>query len=584
MIKSISFENYKSFKDRVTIDIKPITVLVGPNSSGKSSIIKLLSLLHQSYTDGKRGALLNYVGPDIDSGGFVAISHRRLAKQMKIEIGCDLFSPDVSSYDYMLGEATISLEVSQKKEVLQFTGVRGSDDDKKLPLQRVEESGEWVQDIPRLLQSGDKMSLKFVIKEGHLYVKLPKDIYQKCIDDVLQWENILTVILSKGHSKNVSKADLTQLVHKMLRDYSHLANKNSGLKLSDALVIHAGKYQGSMLTYYPDLDGLNASQRKILSDIQELGQSPFMAKLRHGKMPEVKVFQRLLDELNDPTNSHVREKLATGALEYINLRCYEFCNELRAELQGTIMKYVKPTFEENIQGVQFFHSLRPLPKRYYTEDELKQFVFLNVPPSSFQEEELRRIEEGVNQNLYALDINYEIFIREMVDKDLATNLFSILVREKSSDIMQNYCDVGFGISQIIPILIRIEAKKTHLDYSLICIEQPELHLHPLVQSRLSSVFAKALYLDIIEPPLPTRMSFILETHSEHLIRGLQILIAKKKLSPSDVAIYYIGKDRDGNSNVKAMGIDEGGFFPEPWPEGFFDQAYLQSIELIAGKN
>jgi predicted ATP-dependent endonuclease of OLD family len=94
MIRSISFQNYKSFKDKTTLDLKPITVLVGTNSSGKSSIIKLLGLLNQSYTHPRPGTFLTYDGPVVDMGDFKTISHRNSRKTITIELNTSVFDSD----------------------------------------------------------------------------------------------------------------------------------------------------------------------------------------------------------------------------------------------------------------------------------------------------------------------------------------------------------------------------------------------------------------------------------------------------------------------------------------------------------
>jgi predicted ATPase len=148
--------------------------------------------------------------------------------------------------------------------------------------------------------------------------------------------------------------------------------------------------------------------------------------------------------------------------------------------------------------------------------------------------------------------------------------------------------VGFGVSQVLPILLGIAAHRDAGD-TLFCIEQPELHLHPKMQSRLARVFRNGLYRNLTdetnnESEMRNENTFLIETHSEHLVRGLQLLIAKKRLNQNDVAVYYVEKNPLGSSSIKKMPIDESGFFTEPWPEGFFDQAYLQTLELLAGKN
>ena len=87
MLRKISFKNYKSFKAKQTIDLNQVTVLVGPNSAGKSSIIKLLALLKQSL-DGSPSnhELLNIRGDLVDAVDFNNLSYRKKGKDIQVEI------------------------------------------------------------------------------------------------------------------------------------------------------------------------------------------------------------------------------------------------------------------------------------------------------------------------------------------------------------------------------------------------------------------------------------------------------------------------------------------------------------------
>ena len=138
-------------------------------------------------------------------------------------------------------------------------------------------------------------------------------------------------------------------------------------------------------------------------------------------------------------------------------------------------------------------------------------------------------------------------------------------------------DVGFGFSQLLPILVQTAVMPEN---TTLLIEQPELHLHPSAQSKLAEVIADASN---------SGRRFIIETHSEHFVRGLQLAVsnaaAKKtakfvKLNPSDLKFIYVptppGLPRE-------MTVDIWGEFNEPWPSGFFDEAYLSALKLMQNK-
>lgn len=111
--------------------------------------------------------------------------------------------------------------------------------------------------------------------------------------------------------------------------------------------------------------------------------------------------------------------------------------------------------------------------------------------------------------------------------------------------------------------------------SLVTIEQPEIHLHPALQSELADVF--------IESALGERKNtFILETHSEHLILRLLRRIREsrvqkpssgvQKVTPDDIAILFVLSTERG-SEVRQLRVDERGQLIDPWPGGFFEESF-----------
>ncbi len=124
--------------------------------------------------------------------------------------------------------------------------------------------------------------------------------------------------------------------------------------------------------------------------------------------------------------------------------------------------------------------------------------------------------------------------------------------------------------QILPILYKSYYSRDKDDWGTVIrlIEQPELHIHPWLQCKTAEFFCHDILRD---------RSFIIETHSEHLLRKIQILIAKadKKSGHEDlmdrVAVYYFDKnDKTGITTVNEMKMDNLGRFTTSWPLGFFD--------------
>lgn len=115
---------------------------------------------------------------------------------------------------------------------------------------------------------------------------------------------------------------------------------------------------------------------------------------------------------------------------------------------------------------------------------------------------------------------------------------------------------------------------------LIVIEEPESNLHPANQSRLADIIVKAAKTYGIQ--------FIIETHSEYLIRKLQYLTAKGEIKPEDTQLYYFfhpDKVPEGENQVKKINIEKDGRLSAPFGYGFFDESAHLMIELMnIGKN
>ena len=112
---------------------------------------------------------------------------------------------------------------------------------------------------------------------------------------------------------------------------------------------------------------------------------------------------------------------------------------------------------------------------------------------------------------------------------------------------------------------------------VICVEEPEVHLHPKYQSKLAEMFVEAYQ--------KYNIHFIIETHSEYLIRKLQVMVADKESSliSNDVSLNYVEKDENGESTNRKIEILEDGRLSEPFGPGFFDQATGLSMNLLKMK-
>ena len=130
-------------------------------------------------------------------------------------------------------------------------------------------------------------------------------------------------------------------------------------------------------------------------------------------------------------------------------------------------------------------------------------------------------------------------------------------------------DVGIGISQVLPVLVMAYGSQG----KILAMEQPEIHLHPALQAELGDVF--------IESALGERKNtFILETHSEHLILRLlrriretsegQLPTGMTPVRPQDIGVLYVLPGKDG-SVISEIPVRTDGEFITDWPDGFFPE-------------
>lgn len=168
----------------------------------------------------------------------------------------------------------------------------------------------------------------------------------------------------------------------------------------------------------------------------------------------------------------------------------------------------------------------------------------------------------INKYLSKLEIPYEILIKRMDSDNTGTlgELISIQLVDKRSNVVLSLEDVGFGISQILPILVQLAISR----HDVLVVEQPELHLHPRLQANFADLLIEAALAE-------TSTQSIVETHSEHLVLRLQRRIRSGKIKPEDVAVYYVDVSENHGSIVTRLEVDIKGDFTSPWPHGFFPE-------------
>jgi predicted ATPase len=184
--------------------------------------------------------------------------------------------------------------------------------------------------------------------------------------------------------------------------------------------------------------------------------------------------------------------------------------------------------------------------------------------------------EGVSHDLNDLGLTSKVSAVPLNDTQVELQVARVPqgTKNKTSD-MVSIADVGFGVSQTLPVVVALrEAKPGQLVY----LEQPEIHLHPRAQTAMAKVLADAAARGV---------HVVAETHSALLILGIQTLVAEGKLAPELVKLHWFER-RDGVTKVRSTDLDEAGSFGD-WPEDFADVAleaqgrYLDAVEARASQ-
>jgi hypothetical protein len=219
--------------------------------------------------------------------------------------------------------------------------------------------------------------------------------------------------------------------------------------------------------------------------------------------------------------------------------------------------------------------LREFPLRYYIPE--------SVPSSSVGKTgqfsptllfERPGLLDSVNEWMERLRLDYRLQVGRLTSMktDLEEGVFALRLRRCDEEISSSLVDVGFGVSQVLPIVIQCLLSNG----TTICIEQPEIHLHPAMQAELGDLF--------IEAALGNRKNtLILETHSEHMIlrilRRIRETTANKngvaqRITPNDISLLYVDKTGSG-ATILPLRVDQHGRILDRVPGGFFEEGFKE---------
>lgn len=224
-----------------------------------------------------------------------------------------------------------------------------------------------------------------------------------------------------------------------------------------------------------------------------------------------------------------------------------------------------------LEGLAYLGPLRSAPQRFYDRaansrpgdgSHVALYLFDNTS-----------VLEQVNGWLSQLEVPYRVDVLPMEvagASQLMGDLVALTLTDSRSRVTVTPADVGFGISQVLPIVVELCARQD----SIVLIEQPETHLHPRLQGHLADLLIESTRSEGAANQL------LVETHSEHLMLRVQRRIREGVLDPDSVAVLYVDQNEEGEATVQRLRIDHDGDFLDEWPHGFFDD---RLDDLLGGR-
>lgn len=190
--------------------------------------------------------------------------------------------------------------------------------------------------------------------------------------------------------------------------------------------------------------------------------------------------------------------------------------------------------------------------------------------SHWQKEQDPRLDK-LASDLQKLGLTSRVTAEQVDDTQVEIKVGRVTNNSKQSRDNVSIADVGFGMSQILPVIVALHvAAKDQIVY----IEQPEIHLHPKAQWILGSILGDAVLRGI---------QLVIETHSSLLLLGIQELVASDRLPADKVQLHWFSRNQKGETVISAADLDETGSFGD-WPEDFDEttmiaqRAYLAAAE------
>jgi predicted ATPase len=509
MLKSWSIENFKPIVNSGELKLAPVTVLAGLNSSGKTSLLQSILMIAQTLSNQvvDRPLILN--GPAVRLGTFEDVLSDFSATRSitcAFELGKS-YEPDV--------EVPLSAGGSWNYKV-------------KVQLSSANEnsSSSAIEAAKVII---DNIAIKLMFESGHFELTGPFD--EKLFKSELKGNFFF---------KRATEEDLQQFLDNITPEYLRM--------ITYGRERHNYLGECNLDENLPDIDFPENEQFQVLATLSHFLPSHFIRKVQN-------------DSLATSKNENV---LTTEYLAYLDEAVQQITTFFTSQV-----RYLGPLrFDPSTTQRQFSSGeLDDVGSRgehaalVYQSNQLAEIEYYN--PFS-RKVEVATLQVALDSWIRYLGVADQIRAEATGISDVIWKV--ILKPEQNPRVL---LDVGFGVSQVLPILVMGLLAPEH---TLLIIEQPELHLHPRVQARLGDFFVGLSKCN---------KQCLIETHSENLVNQLRYhIVAAGGQEKSDCIIYFVDQDEKGATQFEPVEISPQGNILN-WPSGFFDETMHQEDKITA---
>lgn len=594
-MRHLILENFMPFSGRRTIPIAPLTLIFGPNNAGKSAIIRALLMLKQTATEGDENSPLLSAGQPEDSVDLGKFADYVFRHDTSLPVTVGLTTRVHRSPESVLRMSSL---MDERPNLVDESGLPFADigmaavvsngHDGETELDRVEFFFNDPRDPAFTLFAMKDLKRDFDLESeivGHLHLEA-RDDYLRTFASSETLMKLLKLFQTEEY-RSVFASSFSLLTSVLLQIGNQKDSTNS---LMETISIN----------HVSEVFPMTELVRGVVNYQSAIWRSLVATNIDN-------IMSAGWDEHPDSVHQEVSEAIAAAVSSTYRLRRFsiEYGTGDHYEFYDSLIDF-SPIFSFPIfasdkvkEDLAAIRHIAPLRERHSRDTIINRRRDLDQGARGQNLEwVLKRspsLRKEINKTLAHLKIGFEVY----VDSDASRGkVGGIRLREVLDDwetrepIDVSIVDVGSGIGQVLPIVLEC----LNPDRRILLIEQPELHLHPAVQSELGDLFIKAALgnrdqhaldsndAETVDEPVAKDNNVIIETHSEHLILRIMRRIRETTagtlpegippIYPEDVSVLYVEPTEDG-SMIRPIDLDSQGRWIGRWPNGFFEEGYRE---------